>query len=263
MHKDIKEILYTEEEIKAKCDELAKQIDQDYAGQEILLVGLLKGSVPFMAELAKHLKSDVKFDFMSVSSYSGVESKTLVVRQDIKEDIRGKNVLIVEDILDTGKTLYNVKEMLEKRHAKSVKIVTLLDKEEGSVFDMKADYSGFKIPNAFVVVPLSIWAPSLTSVLITTPSATESDSSYTTSVRIPSPVSVFLASSTFMPFTSGMATFSASSLVSSVVMIGPEGLLPSFFFPPKIFTASTISIIQITTPATIARTVVTRSILGS
>ena len=115
MHKDIKEILYTEEEIKAKCDELAKQIDQDYAGQEILLVGLLKGSVPFMAELAKHLKSDVKFDFMSVSSYSGVESKTLVVRQDIKEDIRGKNVLIVEDILDTGKTLYNVKEMLEKR----------------------------------------------------------------------------------------------------------------------------------------------------
>ena len=138
MHKDIKEILYTEEEIKAKCDELAKQIDQDYAGQEILLVGLLKGSVPFMAELAKHLKSDVK-------------SKTLVVRQDIKEDIRGKNVLIVEDILDTGKTLYNVKEMLEKRHAKSVKIVTLLDKEEGRVFDMKADYSGFKIPNAFVV----------------------------------------------------------------------------------------------------------------
>ena len=137
MHKDIKEILYTEEEIKAKCDELAKQIDQDYAGQEILLVGLLKGSVPFMAELAKHLKSDVKFDFMSVSSYSGVESKTLVVRQDIKEDIRGKNVLIVEDILDTGKTLYNVKEMLEK--------------EEGRVFDMKADYSGFKIPNAFVV----------------------------------------------------------------------------------------------------------------
>ena len=162
MHKDIKEILYTEEEIKAKCDELAKQIDQDYAGQEILLVGLLKGSVPFMAELAKHLKSDVKFDFMSVSSYSGVESKTLVVRQDIKEDIRGKNVLIVEDIrgknvlivediFDTGKTLYNVKEMLEKRHAKSVKIVTLLDKEEGRVFDMKADYSGFKIPNAFVV----------------------------------------------------------------------------------------------------------------
>lgn len=151
MHSDIKEILYTEEQIKAKCAELAKQIDEDYQGQEILLVGLLKGSVPFMAELAKHLNSDVKFEFMAVSSYSGVESKTLVIRQDIREDIRGKNVLIVEDILDTGKTLYNVKEMLEKRHAKSVKIVTLLDKEEGRVFDMKADYSGFKIPNAFVV----------------------------------------------------------------------------------------------------------------
>ncbi|WP_199589102.1 MULTISPECIES: hypoxanthine phosphoribosyltransferase [Coprobacillaceae] len=151
MHKDIKEILYTEEQIEQKCEELANQIDQDYAGEEILLVGLLKGSVPFLAELGKHLKSDVTFDYMKVSSYSGVESKTLVVQQDLKEDIRGKNILIVEDILDTGKTLYNVKQMLLKRGVRSVKIVTLLDKEEGRVFDMKADYSGFKIPNAFVV----------------------------------------------------------------------------------------------------------------
>lgn len=151
MHKDIKEILYTEEQIEQKCEELANQIDQDYAGEEILLVGLLKGSVPFLAELGKHLKSDVTFDYMKVSSYSGVESKTLVVQQDLKEDIRGKNILIVEDILDTGKTLYNVKQMLLKRGVRGVKIVTLLDKEEGRVFDMKADYSGFKIPNAFVV----------------------------------------------------------------------------------------------------------------
>lgn len=151
MHKDIKEILYTEEQIEQKCEELANQIDQDYAGEEILLVGLLKGSVPFLAELGKHLKSDVTFDYMKVSSYSGVESKTLEVQQDLKEDIRGKNILIVEDILDTGKTLYNVKQMLLKRGVRSVKIVTLLDKEEGRVFDMKADYSGFKIPNAFVV----------------------------------------------------------------------------------------------------------------
>lgn len=151
MHKDVKEILFSEEQIRDRCIELAQQIDEDYRGQEIILVGLLKGSVPFMAELAKHLQSDVKFDFMSVSSYDGVQSKTLVVKQDLKEDIRGKNVLIVEDILDTGKTLYNVKEMLEKRDARSVKIVTMLDKEAGRVFDMKADYSGFKIPNAFVV----------------------------------------------------------------------------------------------------------------
>jgi hypoxanthine phosphoribosyltransferase len=151
LEKDIKKILFSQEDIVTKTKELGQQLTKDYAGKNPLLVCVLKGAVPFMAELAKHLKSDVKFDFMSVSSYSGVESKTLVVRQDIKEDIRGKNVLIVEDILDTGKTLYNVKEMLEKRHAKSVKIVTLLDKEEGRVFDMKADYSGFKIPNAFVV----------------------------------------------------------------------------------------------------------------
>ena len=145
MHKDIKEIFGADSSGYPVPNNSSEKSDvvfgitslcEDYAGQEILLVGLLKGSVPFMAELAKHLKSDVKFDFMSVSSYSGVESKTLVVRQDIKEDIRGKNVLIVEDILDTRKTLYNVKEMLEKRHAKSVKIVTLLDKGGGLVFDM-------------------------------------------------------------------------------------------------------------------------------
>lgn len=151
MHKNIKEILISEEQIIEKCKELGKIIDKDYEGKEVLLVGLLKGSVPFMAELAKHLDSDVTFDYMNVSSYDGVESKTLVVKQDLKEDVSGKNILIVEDILDTGKTLYNVKEMLLKRNANSVKIVTMLDKEEGRIIDMRADYVGFKIPNAFVV----------------------------------------------------------------------------------------------------------------
>ncbi|MDD8049122.1 MAG: hypoxanthine phosphoribosyltransferase [Thomasclavelia sp.] len=151
MHNDIKEILFSHEDISNRCEEIAKQIDADYHGEQIMLVGLLKGSVPFMSELAQHLKSDVTFEFMQVSSYEGVESKTLVVKQDILTDIAGKNILIVEDILDTGKTLSNVKKMLEKRNAKSVKIVTMLDKEEGRVFDMTADYSGFKIPNAFVV----------------------------------------------------------------------------------------------------------------
>ena len=151
MHKNIKEVLISEEQIIEKCKELGKIIDKDYEGKEVLLVGLLKGSVPFMAELAKHLNSDVTFDYMNVSSYDGVESKTLVVKQDLKEDVSGKNILIVEDILDTGKTLYNVKDMLLKRNANSVKIVTMLDKEEGRVIDMKADYVGFKIPNSFVV----------------------------------------------------------------------------------------------------------------
>lgn len=151
MHKNIKEVLITEEQISAKCEELGKIIDEDYEGKEVLLVGLLKGSVPFMAELSKHLNIDVTFDYMNVSSYEGVESKTLVVKQDLKDDVTGKNILIVEDILDTGKTLFNVKDMLLKRKANSVKIVTMLDKEEGRVIDMKADYVGFKIPNAFVV----------------------------------------------------------------------------------------------------------------
>lgn len=151
MHKDIKEILISGDQISAKCKELGAIIDKDYEGKEVLLVGLLKGSVPFMAELSKYLNIDVTFDYMNVSSYDGIESKTLVVKQDLKEDVSGKNILIVEDILDTGKTLFNVKEMLLKRKANSVKIVTMLDKEEGRVFDMKADYVGFKIQNAFVV----------------------------------------------------------------------------------------------------------------
>ena len=151
MHQDIKEILYTGEEIEQKCKELAQQIDKDYAVQKILLVGLLKGSIPFMAQLSKYLQTEVRFDYMKVSSYEGTESKTLVVKQDLEEDVIGQNILIVEDILDTGKTLKNVQEMLEKRNANSVKIVTLLDKEEGRIYPMQAHYVGFKIPKHFVV----------------------------------------------------------------------------------------------------------------
>jgi len=151
MHKDVKEILYTQDEISQKCKELGKLIMNDYHDKNLVLVGLLKGSVPFLAELSKYVNLDVTFDYMDVSSYEGTESRTITIKKDLDQDVKGKDILLVEDILDTGKTLYNVKEMLEKRHAKSVKIVTLLDKEEGRVFDMKADYSGFKIPNAFVV----------------------------------------------------------------------------------------------------------------
>lgn len=151
MHNDIKEILITEEQIKEKCKELAKQIDKDYAGEQITLVALLKGSVPFLAELSKNLNSDVRFEYMKVSSYNGIESKTLVVEMDIKGEVAGRNILIVEDILDTGKTLMNVQKMLLERHVRSVKVVTLLDKKETRVYDMKPDYYGFEIPNAFVV----------------------------------------------------------------------------------------------------------------
>lgn len=151
MHKDVKEVLFTEEQIKAKCSELAAQIDKDYQGESILMVGLLKGSVPFMAELSKYIQSNLTFDYMKVSSYQGVESKTFAVKYDLTQDIEGVNVLIVEDILDTGKTLSNVKEMLLARKAKSVKIITLLDKKSARKFEIEADYVGFEIPNAFVV----------------------------------------------------------------------------------------------------------------
>jgi hypoxanthine phosphoribosyltransferase len=150
MHKDIKKILLSEEQISQKCKELAALIDQDYS-QPPLLLGLLKGSVPFLAELAKHVNHDVEFGFMRVSSYSGTVSSTLQIKADYEESLAGKDVLVIEDILDTGKTLKTVTELLFSREAKSVKIMTLLDKKEGRVIDLEADYVGFEIPNEFVV----------------------------------------------------------------------------------------------------------------
>lgn len=151
MHKDIKEILYTQEEIVEKCKELAKQITNDYNDKEVILVGLLKGSVPFLAELSKYIELDVTFDYMDVSSYEGVESRTITIKKDLDQDVKGKDILLVEDILDTGKTLTTVKAMLEERGANSVEIVTMLDKKEGRTYPIEAKYVGFEIPNAFVI----------------------------------------------------------------------------------------------------------------
>ena len=151
MHKDVKEILYTQEEIVEKCKELAKQITNDYNDKEVILVGLLKGSVPFLAELSKYIELDVTFDYMDVSSYEGVESRTITIKKDLDQDVKGKDILLVEDILDTGKTLTTVKAMLEERGANSVEIVTMLDKKEGRTYPIEAKYLGFEIPNAFVI----------------------------------------------------------------------------------------------------------------
>lgn len=151
MHKDVKEILISQEEISQKCIELAKEIDKDYQGKELILVGLLKGSVPFLAELSKYIEHDVTFDYMDVSSYEGVQSSSLTIKKDLDQDVNGKNILLVEDILDTGKTLTTVKAMLEERGASSVEIVTMLDKKEGRVYPIEAKYIGFEIPNAFVI----------------------------------------------------------------------------------------------------------------
>ena len=151
MHKDVKEILYTQDEISQKCKELGKLIMNDYHDKDLVLVGLLKGSVPFLAELSKCINLDVTFDYMDVSSYEGVESRTITIKKDLDQDVAGKDILLVEDILDTGKTLSTVKAMLEERGASSVEIVAMLDKKEGRTFPIEAKYVGFEIPNAFVI----------------------------------------------------------------------------------------------------------------
>ena len=151
MHKDVNEILFSNEQILEKCEELGAQISKDYEGKQPILLGLLKGSVPFMAEISKCITVDLTFDFMHVSSYVGAHSGQLNIKKDMEQDVNGKDVLIVEDIIDTGNTLYYVKHMLLERGAKSVKIVTLLDKAESRKIDIEADYVGFIMPNAFAV----------------------------------------------------------------------------------------------------------------
>ena len=152
MHKDIERILFSEEEIEEKCKELAKKIDEDYAqADSIFAIGLLKGSVPFMAELCKNIQTPLTMNYMQVSSYEGSQSGELKIKHDLEDSVDGKYVLIIEDILDTGKTLKTVKQLLLDRGAKEVKVVTLLDKVEGRQFDFVTDYYGFECPNAFVV----------------------------------------------------------------------------------------------------------------
>lgn len=150
----VERVLIDEESLKLKIKQLAKTINNYYKDKdELILVGILKGSVMFMAELAKNLKIDLKMDFMVVSSYSEntYSSGNVKILKDLDIDVTGKEVLIVEDIIDTGYTLKKTKENLINRKAKDVKIVTLLDKPERREVDIKSDWSGFKIPNEFVV----------------------------------------------------------------------------------------------------------------
>lgn len=152
MHKFCKEVLFSEEQIIEKVKELAAQIDRDYAGECVTLVGLLKGCVPFFAELMKHITVECEIDFMDVSSYNGETQSSGEVRilKDLSNTIQNKHVIIVEDIIDTGRTLKVVKGLLENRNAKSVKIVALLDKPEGRVVELEGDYIGFVIPKVFI-----------------------------------------------------------------------------------------------------------------
>lgn len=152
IEKDIKEVLISEEELKEICKRLGAQISKDYAGKNLLLVSVLKGAVVFMADLLREIKCDCEIDFMSVSSYTGAKTTGIVkFKKDLDVSPIGRDILIVEDILDSGITLSYLKKVLEDRQAASIKICTLLDKPENRQADITADYIGKAVPNEFVV----------------------------------------------------------------------------------------------------------------
>ncbi len=152
MNEDVKKVLISEDEIVERCKELGRIVSEDYAGKNPIIVGLLKGSVPFMAELIKNITIDCELEFMAVSSYSGTESMGDVrINKDLDRSIKGCDVLVVEDIVDTGKTLQKVKDLLYSKGANSVKVISLLDKPDRRIVEIEAEYVGFTIPNEFVV----------------------------------------------------------------------------------------------------------------
>ena len=153
MGRDLEKVLLTEQQIDDRLGELAAQIDQDYEGDDLLLVGVLKGAAPVMVDLSRKLHHRVEMDWMAVSSYgSGTKSSGVVrILKDLDTDVHGRNVLIVEDILDSGLTLAWLKENLEARGAASVEIATLLRKPDAGVVPVDVKYLGFDIPNEFVV----------------------------------------------------------------------------------------------------------------
>ncbi len=145
-------ILINKSKLEKRIEELGKQIEKDYEGKELVFVGILKGSVMFMSELAKNVKSSVALDFMDVSSYEGTESTGKIkINKDIRDSIEGKDVLIVEDIIDTGRTLTYVKEYLKQKNPNSIKIATMLSKPSRRVIELNVDYIGFAIEDKFVV----------------------------------------------------------------------------------------------------------------
>ena len=153
MNDDIKKILISEDELKAIVEKLGKQITEDYKGKNVLLIGILKGSVIFMADLMRAIDLPCNIDFMAVSSYgNGTESSGRVkINKDLDNDIQGKDIIIIEDILDSGKTLYYIRDILSARKPSSIKICTLFDKPERREADIKADYIGSLVPNEFIV----------------------------------------------------------------------------------------------------------------
>ncbi len=153
LHDDIEVTLIPEPELQARIDQLARAIETDYAGKNLLLIGILRGAIMFMTDLARRLNLPVEMDFMAISSYGDATESSGVVRilKDLDESIEGRNVLIVEDIIDTGLTLKYLMENLQRRHPASVAVCALLDKEKDREKIIEAAYVGFKIPDRFVV----------------------------------------------------------------------------------------------------------------
>lgn len=153
MDKIIKTILVSEEDINKKVKELGKILTEDYKGKELIVVGILKGAVVFMSDLCREIKLPILMDFMAVSSYgkSSVSTGEVRIVKDLDYSVENKDILIVEDIIDTGYTLSYLTDNLRKRGASSVKIITLLDKPDRRKADVHVDYLGFEIPDEFVV----------------------------------------------------------------------------------------------------------------
>lgn len=153
MINDVERILFTEEQLKERVAQLGAAITADYAGKAPVLASVLRGSYIFMADLTRHIELPVTVDFMSVSSYGAgtASSGQVEIKKDLSDTIEGKDLIIVEDILDSGNTLYYLMDVLRARMPASIKICTLLDKPERRTRPITADYSGFTIPDAFVV----------------------------------------------------------------------------------------------------------------
>ena len=154
MNKDIQEILLSEEQIKTRIQELGVELLRDYAGKKPVFICILKGAVIFYADMIRAFNDHCEMEFMQISSYQGTRSTgSVMIRQDVRQDLKGRHVVILEDILDTGRSLQAVCKYLESKGVASLKICALLDKPEGRAegVELEADYVGFRIPNAFVV----------------------------------------------------------------------------------------------------------------
>jgi hypoxanthine phosphoribosyltransferase len=153
MHKDVEYVMISEKEIAEKVAEMAKQLDKLYEGRKPVVVCILKGSVMFFADLIRQMQVPLTIDFMSISSYGNGTKSTgeIKVKKDLSTDIKGRDVLIVEDIIDSGNTLYNLKKLLNSREPASVNIVTLLDKPQRREVPMQPEYTCFEIEDEFVI----------------------------------------------------------------------------------------------------------------